>query len=279
VHLVSLLHSLQFMVRSRASLHLEILALRHQLAVVHRSRRPRLRFTAADRLWTWLSQVWSGWRSSVHIVRPDTVIAWHRRGAVCSGHGRSIDHLQRERVVVDANTLNLAALATTIGRRGSTGAASDRRYETTCQISLSLSCLNDGTCLPGTPFRIVRKRSSSSLPRVKLPDVRGGPLSPRPAGPVTGLTRSIEHTLTGRHGVAVAGQGVLPIIRLLGGRGHHNQRRHTTPPLLLRAPGPQPVDERGQRDQCRDRRVRRLHLGHEHDAERETEQRNEPGQL
>ena len=35
---VSLLHSLRFLVRSRASLHLEILALRHQLTVVNRSR-------------------------------------------------------------------------------------------------------------------------------------------------------------------------------------------------------------------------------------------------
>jgi hypothetical protein len=51
---VSLLHSLQFMIRSRASLPLEIIALRHQLAVVHRSRRTRLRFTSADRLlWAW----------------------------------------------------------------------------------------------------------------------------------------------------------------------------------------------------------------------------------
>ena len=71
--LLSLLHSLQFMVRSRASLHLEIIALRHQLAVVHRSRRPRLRLTSADRaLWAWLSQVWDGWRSAVIIVKPET---------------------------------------------------------------------------------------------------------------------------------------------------------------------------------------------------------------
>ena len=69
------------MVRSRASLHLEIIALRHQLAVVHRSRRPRLRLTSADRaLWAWLSQVWDGWRSAVIIVKPETVITWHRRG-------------------------------------------------------------------------------------------------------------------------------------------------------------------------------------------------------
>ena len=69
------------MARSRASLHLEIIALRHQLAVVNRSRRPRLRFTWADRvLWAWLSQSWLGWRSVVRIVKPETVIAWHRHG-------------------------------------------------------------------------------------------------------------------------------------------------------------------------------------------------------
>ena len=79
--LVSLLHSLRFLVRSRASLHLEILALRHQLTVVNRSRRPRLRLTSADRmLWAWLSRAWRGWRSALHIVRPETVVAWHRRG-------------------------------------------------------------------------------------------------------------------------------------------------------------------------------------------------------
>ena len=54
---VSLLHSLRFLVRSRASMHLEILALRHQLSVIGRSRRPHLRLTPADRmLWARLSR-------------------------------------------------------------------------------------------------------------------------------------------------------------------------------------------------------------------------------
>jgi hypothetical protein len=53
---ISLLHSLCFLVRSRASLHLEIAVLRHQLAVVNRSRRQRVRLTFADRmLWVWLA--------------------------------------------------------------------------------------------------------------------------------------------------------------------------------------------------------------------------------
>jgi len=61
--------------------HLEILALRHQLALVNRSRRPRLRFTSVDRvLWAWLSQHWHGWRAALHVVQPATVLAWHRRG-------------------------------------------------------------------------------------------------------------------------------------------------------------------------------------------------------
>jgi len=66
---VSLYYSFRFLVRSRASLHLEIVALRHQLAVVNRSRRSRLRFRTVDRvLWAWRSQRWHGWRSALHIV-------------------------------------------------------------------------------------------------------------------------------------------------------------------------------------------------------------------
>ena len=85
---VSLLHSLRFVVHSRIPLHLEVVALRHQLAVVNRSRRPRLRFTIVDRLlWAWLSQRWPGWRAALHVVQPATVLAWHGRGFVCSARG------------------------------------------------------------------------------------------------------------------------------------------------------------------------------------------------
>lgn len=65
--------------RSRLSMQLEILALRHQLAIYRRTtRRPRIRPT--DRiLWSWLSRVWSEWRETLVIVRPETVLAWRRR--------------------------------------------------------------------------------------------------------------------------------------------------------------------------------------------------------
>ena len=66
--------------RSRAALQLEILALRHQLGVLQRSvKRPKLR--VADRfLWAWLSALWKDWQPSAVIVKPTTVIGWHRKG-------------------------------------------------------------------------------------------------------------------------------------------------------------------------------------------------------
>jgi putative transposase len=64
----------------RAALVAEILALRHQLGVLQLSvKRPRLR--QRDRiLWVWLSRIWTDWRSSLAIVKPETVIRWHRDG-------------------------------------------------------------------------------------------------------------------------------------------------------------------------------------------------------
>ena len=67
--------------KSRAALPWENLALRHQLGVLQRSvKRPKL--ASPDRLlWVWLCAVWSGWRSALILVTPNTVIAWHRRSS------------------------------------------------------------------------------------------------------------------------------------------------------------------------------------------------------
>ena len=66
--------------RSRRQFAVEILALRHQLGILERSvKRPRL--TNADRgLWVLLSRRWSGWRDALIVVKPATVIRWHRAG-------------------------------------------------------------------------------------------------------------------------------------------------------------------------------------------------------
>jgi putative transposase len=66
--------------RSRATLQIEILALRHQLNVLQRSvKRPRL--SAVDRwLWVRLSRNWPDWRAALKILKPATVIGWHSKG-------------------------------------------------------------------------------------------------------------------------------------------------------------------------------------------------------
>jgi hypothetical protein len=76
-----LVGALSSLFRTRAALQLENLALRHQIGVLQRSVKKRPKLTAADRiLWAWLCGVWSDWRSALVIVKPETVIAWHRKG-------------------------------------------------------------------------------------------------------------------------------------------------------------------------------------------------------
>ena len=71
--------SLRFF-RSRRDLLLENLALRQQLAVLTR-RHPKPSLAAPDRLfWIALSRFWPGWKQSLLIVQPETVVRWHRAG-------------------------------------------------------------------------------------------------------------------------------------------------------------------------------------------------------
>jgi putative transposase len=64
--------------RSRLALHLQILALQHQVAVYQQTvRGPRL--SPTDRVfWSWLSRLWAGWQDVLALVQPRTVIAWQR---------------------------------------------------------------------------------------------------------------------------------------------------------------------------------------------------------
>ena len=75
-----ILNTISSLLRSRAALTAENLAMRHQLDVLSRKKkRPHLR--PLDRiLWVWLSRMWKGGRNALVIVKPDTVIGWHRRG-------------------------------------------------------------------------------------------------------------------------------------------------------------------------------------------------------
>jgi transposase InsO family protein len=67
--------------RDRASLQLELIALRHQIAVLERKRTTRPRLARIDRFfWVWLYRLWPGCLDIVVIVKPNTVIGWHRMG-------------------------------------------------------------------------------------------------------------------------------------------------------------------------------------------------------
>jgi hypothetical protein len=75
-----LIGTLRGTVRTHRELALENLALRQQLAV-WKARRPRRRLTAMDWIfWVILSRLWKSWRSSLRMVRPETVVGWHRQG-------------------------------------------------------------------------------------------------------------------------------------------------------------------------------------------------------
>jgi putative transposase len=103
---VSLLLTVRSSVRSRAALQMEVLALRHQLHVLARSRPHRLPLTRADRLlWVWLSRAWTEWRAALVIVKPDTVIAWHRQGFRLFWTWKSRRRAGRARVPADVRTL------------------------------------------------------------------------------------------------------------------------------------------------------------------------------
>ena len=67
--------------RSRAALEAEILVLRHQLNVLRRNSRRRLAFSSIDRLvFAGLYRLAPGVLDTLQILKPETVIRWHRAG-------------------------------------------------------------------------------------------------------------------------------------------------------------------------------------------------------
>src|SRR5262249_35923577 len=75
-----LFHLIRCLIAPRLRLAAEIVSLRQQLAVLNRStKRPQLR--RRDRFfWVMLSKLWKDWREVLVIVKPDTVVKWHRQG-------------------------------------------------------------------------------------------------------------------------------------------------------------------------------------------------------
>jgi putative transposase len=78
-----------FRFRSRASLELKLIALQHQLSVLHRQRPGRHQLSSLDRLlWVWLYRIWPQVIDAI-LVKPATVVQWHRKGFRLLWHWRS----------------------------------------------------------------------------------------------------------------------------------------------------------------------------------------------
>src|SRR5438552_1251047 len=70
-----------FRFRSRAVLELKLVALEHQLAVLRRQRPGRPQLSSLDRLlWVLLYRIWPQVIDAMVLVKPTTVVEWHRKG-------------------------------------------------------------------------------------------------------------------------------------------------------------------------------------------------------
>ena len=76
--LLSLIAAVRVFFQTRTDIAVEIIALRQQVAVLKR-KRPRPPLRSLDRLfWMILRTSWSRWRDALVIVKPETVVGWHR---------------------------------------------------------------------------------------------------------------------------------------------------------------------------------------------------------
>jgi putative transposase len=93
---------------SRSALIAENLLLRQQLAVLTRPTRQRPRLHTRDKLlWMVVRWVWRDWRRHLVVVRPATVIGWHRKGWRLVWRWKS--HARGGRARLDAEVRDLIA--------------------------------------------------------------------------------------------------------------------------------------------------------------------------
>jgi hypothetical protein len=92
--------------RSRASLEAENLALRQQIIVLQRTAPKRLRFNTIDRMiLVGLYRLFPDLRDALAVVRPETVIRWHRAGFRAYWRWRSRPRLGRQTVPLEIRQL------------------------------------------------------------------------------------------------------------------------------------------------------------------------------
>jgi hypothetical protein len=92
--------------RSRASLEAEIVALRQQLNVLRRNTVRRPAFSTLDRLiFAGLYQIAPGIIDALAIVKPETVIRWHRAGFRLFWRWKSRPRSSRPKVALETRQL------------------------------------------------------------------------------------------------------------------------------------------------------------------------------
>src|SRR5580704_8887983 len=79
--LIKLLLVARSKLKSRARLEAENMVLRQQVIVLSRKARSRVRLRNIDRLiFVWLSRMFPSILDAITVIKPETVIRWHRRG-------------------------------------------------------------------------------------------------------------------------------------------------------------------------------------------------------
>jgi putative transposase len=102
--ILSFFTAIRVFFRSRSDTALEVLALRQQVAVLKRQR-PRPLLSSMDRLfWTTLRMVWPRWSDVLLIVKPETVVGWHRAGFRLYWRWRSRPRGGRPKITAEIRT-------------------------------------------------------------------------------------------------------------------------------------------------------------------------------
>src|SRR5437867_6475848 len=101
-----ILGALLSLFRSRAKLEAEILVLRQQINVLRRRASKRPHFNNTDRfLFVWLYRWFPSMLDAIAIVRPETIVRWHRAGFRAYWRWRSRYRVGRPKVSIELRTL------------------------------------------------------------------------------------------------------------------------------------------------------------------------------
>jgi transposase InsO family protein len=87
------------LLKSRCRLQAENLFLRHQLNIALRQTRPLPRLHSSDRaLLVWMTRIYSGLLDLALVVRPETILRWHRTGFKTYWHWKSQNRVGRPKI-------------------------------------------------------------------------------------------------------------------------------------------------------------------------------------